>query len=206
MDFIADDAIEDAADALAELSHAAALLRGGARGGGSRDSDVHDADPWVRPSRSHSAPRACHLASRAACAQGMGPRAAASVAARGVMFANAHPAPRRFLPLRGPAATGVERAAAEARAEAAVGVAAARGGDACCGGGGASAAAEVLPFLRTLAAALPPAAAHALPPRHSAAAPQQQRRAAAAAPLPQAVERVANAAEDAEHDPVDDSD
>ena len=56
LDFIADDAIEDAADALAELSHAAALLRGGARGGGSRDADAHDTDPWVRPSRACIAP------------------------------------------------------------------------------------------------------------------------------------------------------
>ena len=62
LDFIADNAIEDAADALAELSHAAALLRGGARGGGSRDADAHDSDPWVRPSRAGISLRARHPA------------------------------------------------------------------------------------------------------------------------------------------------
>ena len=56
MDFIADDAVEDAADALAELSHAAALLRGGARGGGGRDADADESDPWVRPSRASFRP------------------------------------------------------------------------------------------------------------------------------------------------------
>jgi hypothetical protein len=53
LDFIADDAVEDAADVLAELSHAAALLRGGARGGGGREADADETDPWVRPSRTH---------------------------------------------------------------------------------------------------------------------------------------------------------
>ena len=129
----------------------------------------------------------------------MGPRVAASVAARGVMFANAHPAPRRWQPLRGPASSAVERSAAASRvrcrcahagcphalrllthscvscdataqAEVAAAVAGACGGDASCGGSAANAASEVLPYLRLLASRAPPGAAlHFLPPRRSAA-------------------------------------
>ena len=121
------------------------------------------------------------------------------------MFANAHPAPRRFLPLRGPAAANVERVAAEARSEVAAGVAAARGGDACCGGGGAAAAAEVLPFLRALAVALPPGAARALPARHTAGAAVPARRAEQQA-APRDVDRALHGDAGEADDPVDDSD
>jgi hypothetical protein len=50
LDFIDENAIEDAADALAHFSDAATLLRGSARlaGGGGGGVDADESDPWVR--------------------------------------------------------------------------------------------------------------------------------------------------------------
>jgi hypothetical protein len=50
LDFIDENAIEDAADVLAHFSDAATLLRGSARlaGGGGGGADADESDPWVR--------------------------------------------------------------------------------------------------------------------------------------------------------------
>jgi hypothetical protein len=83
--------------------------------------------------------------------------AAGSVAARGILFANAHPAAASWQPLRGPTCSLPERAAAENLEQ--LSVARRRshlalGGAGRCGalaGGGGQVAARALPFLRALA-------------------------------------------------------
>lgn len=82
---------------------------------------------------------------------------AASTAARGVCFANAHPAPRRWLPLKAPSVFAAARGAAANRAELCQHTSAAW---ALAGGMGSlepagRLAAELLPFARTIAARCP---------------------------------------------------
>jgi hypothetical protein len=92
--------------------------------------------------------------------------AAASTAARGVCFANAHPAPRRWLPLKAPAVFAVHKGLAANRAELSMHTAAAwavQGGMCClqpCG----RLAAELLPFARAMAARAPTLALQRLQP------------------------------------------
>ena len=79
--------------------------------------------------------------------------AAGSVAARGFLFANAHPAPSRWVPVRGPSCYLPERAAAQnlaQLAEIAGRVQGVGGVGAMMAGGGQRAASQVLPFLRIL--------------------------------------------------------
>ena len=92
---------------------------------------------------------------------GVAAAAAASVAARGALFANAHPAPRAFQPVRAPTASLPARAAAEnaeqlaLAARRAAALAIARGAGGACGlmaGGPGEVAARVLPFLEFLKA------------------------------------------------------
>ncbi len=129
-DFVAPAAIADLAGA-AECLSAADVLGGlRTRGGGAADLAGDDVP---------SAPLA--------------DAAAASVAARGACFWNAHPAPRRFHPMRAPALFAAARAArgnAGELARAALGRVAYGGAHAL--EPGAIAAAEVLPALRRLAA------------------------------------------------------
>jgi cell cycle checkpoint protein len=130
-DFVAPAAIADLAGA-AECLSAADVLCGGwrLRAGGSADLAGDDVP---------SAPLA--------------DAAAASVAARGACFWNAHPAPRRFHPMRAPALFAAARAVrgnAGELARAALGRVAYGGAHAL--EPGAVAAAEVLPALRHLAA------------------------------------------------------
>jgi cell cycle checkpoint protein len=79
--------------------------------------------------------------------------AAGSVAARGFLFANAHPAPSKWVPVRGPSCYLPERAAAQNLGQLAEVTGRAQrvgGGGDMMSGGGQRAAAQVLPFLRIL--------------------------------------------------------
>ncbi|KAF5826018.1 hypothetical protein DUNSADRAFT_5354 [Dunaliella salina] len=78
---------------------------------------------------------------------------AGSVAARGLMFANTHPAPRRWTPLQAPAQTRAERARHD-NAERVQGTSACLAlwhGTLAAGGCSAAVSAQVMPWLRTLA-------------------------------------------------------
>jgi cell cycle checkpoint protein len=132
--FVDDGAVGDLAGCLDYLS-AADVLAGGVRWGGGEGLLVEDDMP--------SGP--------------LGDAAAASVAARGVCFCNAHPAPRRWQPLVAPALFHVQRGVAANRAELA---AAAGAGRVVHGGSGgldsaARVAAEILPHLRRIGPARP---------------------------------------------------
>ncbi len=75
------------------------------------------------------------------------------MAARGLIYANAHPAPSRWLPLRGPASNAVERAATTNAARLSDATRTTEGVLQCrvAQGSGGHVAAYVLPFLRLLA-------------------------------------------------------
>lgn len=77
--------------------------------------------------------------------------AASSVAARGLLYANAHPAPSKWTPVVGPSCNLPEKAAAANLQRVGEVVAAARGalGSACCDGSRAWCS-QVLPLLRGL--------------------------------------------------------
>ncbi|KAK9832070.1 hypothetical protein WJX81_003996 [Elliptochloris bilobata] len=139
--FVAESAVADAADALAYLSDADLVLR--ERGPG---STAWDADAFPATSLADAA--------------------AGSLAARGLAFSVAHPAPRRWLPLRGPAGGAAQRgAAANAARLAHLAWAAGPAGTLCAGGSARQLAAGVLPFARVLAAAGVAGAATLLPHR-----------------------------------------
>lgn len=89
LDFVDEDAIDDVADILAYLGDADTLLNGHFKGT-SHSPSLNDITPL-------------HLASLAA----------GSVAARGVLFANTHPAPRKWQSLRAPTLWQVERLLSE---------------------------------------------------------------------------------------------
>ncbi|KAL4422561.1 hypothetical protein ABPG75_008758 [Micractinium tetrahymenae] len=132
--FIDDSAVEDAAACLEQLSAADCLASG--RRWGTGDAMMGDED----------SPSATLLDALAA-----------STAARGVCFANAHPAPRRWLPLKAPSVFAAARGAAANRAELCQHTSAAwalAGGMRSLEMAGRLAA-ELLPFARAIAACCP---------------------------------------------------
>ena len=136
-DFIDSRCIDWAAAGIRYLSEAAVLARagfGGSRGGvhrGFRENDVDDRDGVVDPNM-------------------LGEYVAGSVAARGVLFASKRSA-AGFLPMRGPSASKVERAALSNQEEVRAVVAAAHAGDFSVGGTTKAATLETLPALRRIA-------------------------------------------------------
>jgi cell cycle checkpoint protein len=93
LQFVDDDAIDDVSVVSSYFSDADHILR--RRGGGMRASPAEDQGAEPDPGR-------------------VGQAAAASIAARGVLFGIAHPAPRRWQALRGPVSGQMERRRAEA--------------------------------------------------------------------------------------------
>ncbi|KAL4424733.1 hypothetical protein ABPG77_000076 [Micractinium sp. CCAP 211/92] len=132
--FIEDSAVEDAAACMEQLSAADCLASG--RRWGTGDAMMGDED----------SPSATLLDALAA-----------STAARGVCFANAHPAPRRWLPLKAPTVFAAAKGAAANRAELCQrtsAVWALLGGMSSLEPAGRLAS-ELLPFVRTIAARCP---------------------------------------------------
>jgi cell cycle checkpoint protein len=92
LQFVDDDAIDDVSVVSSYFSDADHILR--RRGGGVRATPAEDQGAEPDPGR-------------------VGQAAAASIAARGVLFGIAHPAPRRWQALRGPVSGQMERRRAE---------------------------------------------------------------------------------------------
>ncbi|KAK3257928.1 hypothetical protein CYMTET_33002, partial [Cymbomonas tetramitiformis] len=159
--FIAEDAIEDLMVISAHLSDAITLLRSGGQGAGvgrqgrAALQDAMGTEAGSLPSSTGSWER-----DRTALA--------ASLAARGTLFANQHPAPSQFRPLRASADGAARRAAASHQVEIRAAVQN-TSSEEVQGSGGLAAAADLLPYLRHICAARGGARAHA----QSLAAPFQ---------------------------------